>query len=303
MKKEKQMTEGNIRDGVVDRRTVDLHVHSNRSDGTYPPAELIRYAVTKNLRVMALTDHDTVDGLPEIKEEAARIENAPEIVDGVELSTDLEGRDIHIVGLFINTEDPALNRYLQKFKDARDIRNEKMCDSLAKGLNMDISYEKLKDAFPGAVITRAHYARYMLEHKYISSMNEAFDRWIGDDKPYFIPREKVRPEDAVELIKKASGIPVLAHPVLYKFSLSRLEKLISDLKEAGLLGMETRYSTYTSGETRQMMMLANKYGLLESGGSDFHGSNKKDIDLGTGRGGLAVPYEIFEKLKECRSLQ
>lgn len=297
------MTEGNIRDDVVDRRTVDLHVHSNKSDGTYPPAELIRYAVTKNLRVMALTDHDTVDGLPEIKEEAARIENAPEIVDGVELSTDLEGRDIHIVGLFINTEDPALNRYLQKFKDARDIRNVKMCDSLAKGLNMDISYEKLKDAFPGAVITRAHYARYMLEHKYISSMNDAFDRWIGDDKPYFIPREKVRPEDAVELIKKASGIPVLAHPVLYKFSLSRLEKLISDLKEAGLLGMETRYSTYTSSETRQMMMLANKYGLLESGGSDFHGSNKKDIDLGTGRGGLAVPYEIFEKLKECRSLR
>lgn len=297
------MTEGNIRDGVVDRRTVDLHVHSNKSDGTYTPAELIRYAVTKNLRVMALTDHDTVDGLPEIKEEAARIENAPEIVDGVELSTDLEGRDIHIVGLFINTEDPALNRYLQKFKDARDLRNVKMCDSLAKGLNMDISYEKLKNTFPGAVITRAHYARYMLEHKYISSMNEAFERWIGDDKPYFIPREKVKPEDAVELIKKASGIPVLAHPVLYKFSLSRLEKLISDLKEAGLLGMETRYSTYTSGETRQMMMLANKYGLLESGGSDFHGSNKKDIDLGTGRGSLSVPYEIFEKLKECRNLQ
>lgn len=297
------MTEGNIRDGVVDRRTVDLHVHSNKSDGTFTPAELIRYAVTKNLRVMALTDHDTVDGLPEIKEEAARIENAPEIVDGVELSTDLEGRDIHIVGLFINTEDPALNRYLQKFKDARDLRNVKMCDSLAKGLNMDISYEKLKNTFPGAVITRAHYARYMLEHKYISSMNEAFERWIGDDKPYFIPREKVKPEDAVELIKKASGIPVLAHPVLYNFSLSRLEKLISDLKEAGLLGMETRYSTYTSGETRQMMMLANKYGLLESGGSDFHGSNKKDIDLGTGRGSLSVPYEIFEKLKECRNLQ
>lgn len=297
------MTEGNIRDGVVDRRTVDLHVHSNKSDGTFTPAELIRYAVTKNLRVMALTDHDTVDGLPEIKEEAARIENAPEIVDGVELSTDLEGRDIHIVGLFINTEDHALNRYLQKFKDARDLRNVKMCDSLAKGLNMDISYEKLKNTFPGAVITRAHYARYMLEHKYISSMNEAFERWIGDDKPYFIPREKVKPEDAVELIKKASGIPVLAHPVLYNFSLSRLEKLISDLKEAGLLGMETRYSTYTSGETRQMMMLANKYGLLESGGSDFHGSNKKDIDLGTGRGSLSVPYEIFEKLKECRNLQ
>ena len=297
------MTEGNIRDGVVDRRTVDLHVHSNKSDGTFTPAELIRYAVTKSLRVMALTDHDTVDGLPEIKEEAARIENAPEIVDGVELSTDLEGRDIHIVGLFINTEDPALNRYLQKFKDARDLRNVKMCDSLAKGLNMDISYEKLKNTFPGAVITRAHYARYMLEHKYISSMNEAFERWIGDDKPYFIPREKVKPEDAVELIKKASGIPVLAHPVLYNFSLSRLEKLISDLKEAGLLGMETRYSTYTSGETRQMMMLANKYGLLESGGSDFHGSNKKDIDLGTGRGSLSVPYEIFEKLKECRNLQ
>ena len=292
------MTEGNIRDGVIDKRPVDLHVHSTRSDGTLTPAELLRYAVKKNLRVMALTDHDTVDGLPEIREEAAKTENAPEIVNGVELSTDLEGRDVHIVGLFINTEDPGLNEYLKKFKDARDTRNVKMCKALSEGLKFEITYDRLKEAFPGAVITRAHYARYMLDKGVISSMNEAFDRWIGDGKPYYIPREKVRPEDGVELIRRASGIPILAHPVLYKFSSSRLEKLVSDLKDAGLMGMETRYSTYTTGETRQMMGIAEKYGLLESGGSDFHGSNKKDIDLGTGRGSLFIPYEIYERLKE-----
>ncbi len=294
------MIEGNIRDGVTDRRSIDLHVHSLKSDGTFTPAELVDHAVKKNLRVMALTDHDTIEGLKELHEAGDGREDAPALVDGVELSTDHEGHDIHIVGLFIDTTDPKLNDYLQKFKDSRDLRNEKMCNALRDGIGLDISYEKLKAAFPGAVITRAHYARYMLEHGAIRSMEEAFDRYIGDGKPYFVPREKVTPFDGVDLIKKASGIPILAHPLLYKMSSERLGVLISDLKDAGLKGMETRYSTYSAGETRQMIHLAEKYGLLESGGSDFHGRNKKDIDPGTGRGSLFVPYEIYEKRLECK---
>ncbi|MCR4590810.1 MAG: PHP domain-containing protein [Lachnospiraceae bacterium] len=295
------MIEGNIRDGITDNRGVDLHVHSNRSDGTFTPSELVSYAVKKGLRAMALTDHDSIDGLKEIHEAASRTDNAPEIVDGVELSTDLDGHDIHIVGLFIDTDQPELNNYLQRFKDARDLRNEKMCRALHEGIGLDISYEKLKAAFPGSVITRAHYARYMLDHGAISSMEEAFVRYIGDGKPYFIPREKVTPFDGVELISKAKGIPVLAHPLLYGMSMEKLCKLISDLKAAGLKGMETRYSTYTSSDTRQMIHVAEKFDLLESGGSDFHGGNKKDIDLGVGKGSLHVPYEVYEKLLEYRN--
>ena len=284
----------------MDMRPVDLHVHSTRSDGTLTPAELLDYAVKKRLRAMALTDHDTVDGLKEIKEAAKTREDSPEIVDGVELSTDLDGHDIHIVGLFIDTGNPGLKEYLQKFKDSRDLRNEKMCNAIREGIGLDITYEKLKAAFPGSVITRAHYARYMLDHGSVHSMDEAFSRYIGDGRPYFIPREKVTPFDGVELIKKASGIPILAHPLLYGMSRERLEGLVSDLKDAGLMGIETRYSTYSSAETRQMILLSEKMGLLESGGSDFHGANKKDIDLGTGKGGLFIPYEIYEKLLERR---
>ncbi len=293
--------EGNIRDGAVDTRPVDLHVHSYFSDGTYTPAELIEYAVKKGLRAMALTDHDTTAGLEEIREAALNTENAPEIVNGVELSTDLDGHDIHIVGLFIEVEKPELKTYLQKFKDSRNLRNEKMCRALRDGTGMDISLEKLTEAFPGAVITRAHYARYMLDHKYIRSMEEAFDRYIGDGKPYYIPREKVSPFDGVELIKKASGISVLAHPLLYNMSLERLERLVSNLKDAGLKGIETRYTTHSSSDTRKMIHLAEKYGLLESGGSDFHGSNKPGVDLATGHGNLRVPYELFERLKEYKA--
>lgn len=291
------MIEGNIRDGIIERRPVDLHVHSVKSDGTYTIKELLKYAVEKNLKAMALTDHDTVDGLDEIREEAEKLENAPEIVNGVELSTDTEGKDIHIVGLFLDHKDPYFAAYLKDFRDSRDERNKKMCKKLRDELKMDISLEALEEAFPGAVITRAHYGRFMLEKKYVGSIEEAFARYIGDGRPYYIPREKVPPEKGVEVIRRAKGIPVLAHPLLYKMSNERLEKLIKDLKEAGLLAMETVYTTHSASDTRRLKALAEKYGLLESGGSDFHGKNKPDVDLATGHGNLYVPYEIYEKLK------
>ncbi len=292
------MLEGNIRDGVTEKDYIDLHVHSVKSDGTYTIPELVAYAAEKRLKVMALTDHDTVLGLDEIHSEAESVPNAPKIVNGVELSTDRDGKDIHIVGLFIDYKEPSFTAYLKDFRDSRDERNRKMCKKLREGLNMDISIEQLKERFPGAVITRAHYGRYMLENGYTRSVHEAFERWIGDDGPYFIPREKVPPEKGVELIRKARGIPVLAHPLLYKLSAERLEKLIASLKEAGLAAMETRYTTHSSSDVRRLQLLTEKYGLLESGGSDFHGKNKPDVDLAVGYGNLNVPYEIYEQLKE-----
>lgn len=288
---------------------IDLHVHSNRSDGTCSPTELVDYAIKKGLSAFALTDHDTVEGLEEaiLYTESLRRKLSdsnssdishiiPEIIPGIEFSTEYQGRDIHILGLAIDYKTPTFATKLQEFVDSRITRNKKMC-SLLQGAGIDITYEKLLTEFPDAVITRAHYARYLLNHGYIKSLTEAFERYVGDHCPYFVPREKVTPVQAVQLILEAKGIPVLAHPVLYRMSDARLEQLTSELKENGLKGIEAIYSTYHAGEERSMRHLADKYNLLISGGSDFHGSNKPDIDLGIGRGNLYIHDSIWEALK------
>lgn len=291
---------------------IDLHVHSTRSDGTFSPTELVDYAIEKNLKAFALTDHDTVDGLEEAISYAENLRQkylatgqselasaVPEIIPGIELSSEHEGRDIHIVGLFIDYKNPAFCDYLKHFVESRDLRNEKMC-KLLQDAGIDITYQSLQEAFPDSVITRAHYAKYMLNHGYIKSMKEAFDRYIGDHCPYYIPREKVTPAQAVELILQADGIPVLAHPILYGMGSAKLDSVVAELKEVGLMGIEALYSTYTSADERQIRSLASKYNLLVSGGSDFHGSNKPDLDLGVGYGRLNVPDFVLEDIRATR---
>ena len=299
-------------------KAIDLHVHSNRSDGTFSPKELVNYGIKKNLAAIALTDHDTIDGLDEIINYADSLRTntsafsekqalesgslttsitIPEIIPGIEFSTEYEGKDVHILGLYIDYKSEAFQKPLQDFVDSRDLRNEKMC-SLLQGAGIDITYEKLLAEYPGSVITRAHFGSYLLNHGYIKSMAEAFDKYVGDHCPYFIPREKVTPEQAVELILKANGVPILAHPPLYHMSDSRLDKLVSSLTEAGLMGIEAVYSTYSSSEERDMRRLADKYHLLISGGSDFHGANKPKLDLGSGYGKLYVDYSVLENIKK-----
>jgi hypothetical protein len=292
---------------------VDLHVHSNRSDGTYSPRELVDYAMEKGLSAFALTDHDTVEGLDEAISYAEALKNlsvetakdkapaaiVPELVPGIELSTEYQGRDIHVVGLFIDYKNSDFQAYLQQFIESREIRNQKMC-TLLQGVGIDISYEALLAEFPDAVITRAHYARYLLNHGYIRNMQEAFARYIGDHCPCFVPREKVTPAQAVTLILQADGVPVLAHPILYHMSDSRLDALTAALKSVGLVGIEALYSTYTPAEERQIRALAQKYQLVISGGSDFHGANKPGLDLATGYGSLNVPDSVLDNIRSRR---
>lgn len=278
-------------------KIVDLHVHSTKSDGSYTPGELVEYGVKKGLSAFALTDHDTTEGLEEAFE-AAKGRDI-EVVPGIEFSTEYQGKDIHILGLYIEYEKEEFRKYLEDFQESREIRNKKMCKKLTEH-GVDISYEGLKERFPGAVLTRAHYARFLWEEGYVSGMREAFDKYIGDHAPCFLPREKVTPVQAVKLILRAGGVPVLAHPLLYGMSHKRLEQLVAELKEAGLMGIEAVYSTYNSGEERQMKRLAKKYDLLISGGSDFHGAAKPGLDLATGYGSLVIPYEILERIKEAK---
>lgn len=293
---------------------VDLHVHSNKSDGSLTPSELVRLAAEKGLSAFALTDHDTTDGITEALAAAKTynreladgtlpplssgiIPRPLEVIPGIEFSTEYESKDIHIVGLYINYEAPFFREQIQAFVDSRINRNRKMCANLSEA-GIDISYEKLLQAFPDSVITRGHYSRYLLEHGYVKSMPEAFDRYLGDHTKYFVPREKVTPAQAVELILKAGGIPILAHPTLYHMSDARLDQLVSVLKAAGLIGIEAIYSTYSTAEERQMRKLAAKYDLCISGGSDFHGAGKPKLELATGYGKLLVPEEVLLNLKK-----
>lgn len=286
-------------------RTVDLHVHSTKSDGSFTPRELVDYALKKGLAAFALTDHDTTEGLTEAISYAQALANDPvapkeiEIIPGIEFSTEYMGKDIHILGLYISYDNVLFKEYLKQFQDSRTLRNEKMCQKLTEH-GVPVTYDELQKAFPGSVLTRAHYAKYLLKKGYVKSMPEAFDRYIGDHAPCFLPREKVTPAQAVELILKADGIPVLAHPILYHMSDARLETLVKELKETGLVGIEAIYSTYNTAEERQIRGLASKYNLLITGGSDFHGTTKPGLDLGCGYGKLFIPYEILEKIKEYR---
>lgn len=287
-------------------QAVDLHVHSTYSDGTYSPARLVDYAIEKKLQAFALTDHDSVSGIEEALQYAENLRKqpdpsaakVPEVIPGVELSTEYRGQDVHIVGLYIDYRDPAFLSQLQEFADTRITRNKKMC-RLLQDAGIEVTYEALSAAFPDSVITRAHYANYMLLHGYIKDMKEAFERYIGDGCPCYIPREKVTPRQAVELIRAAGGTAVLAHPVLYHLSDAELDRLTAELKEAGLAGIEAIYSTYNAAEERKMRSLAKKYGLLISGGSDFHGENKPGLDLAAGYGNLFVPASVLEEIKKA----
>lgn len=280
---------------------IDLHVHSTRSDGTYTPTELVDYAMKKGLSAFALTDHDTTDGLEEAMAHAKALrdegkEGVPEIIPGIELSSNCSDAEVHVVGLYIDPNNAEFRSYLGDFVASRDLRNTKMCAKLQE-IGIPLTTEELYQTFPDCVITRAHFAAWLRDHGYVSNNKEAFERYIGKHGPCYVPREKITPEKAISLILTAGGIPILAHPILYRLSNARLESLVATLKDAGLVGIEAIYSTYEPSEERDIRRLAKEYDLLLSGGSDFHGANKPRIDLGVGLGKLYVPDELLTEIK------
>lgn len=283
-------------------KQIDLHVHSTISDGTLTPAELVHLAHKQNLAAFALTDHDTIAGIKAAKDEAVLFSDSDyslEVIPGVEISAGYKNRDIHILGLLIDEHNSSLIDSLNDAKKNREARNEKMAQNLAK-TGMDISIKAILEDDPEAVITRAHFAKFMLKKGYVKSIKEAFTKYLSESSPYYVPREYISPEDAIALIRATGGVPILAHPLLYHLPEKELLSLITRLKEAGLMGLEAIYSCNISNEESYVRGLAHKYDLLISGGSDFHGSVKPDISLGTGRGNLNVPYWVLEKMKECK---
>lgn len=272
---------------------IDLHVHSNCSDGTYTPEELVAYALEKGLKAFALTDHDTTAGIARAQRAASG--TGLELIPGIELSTEYKGKDIHILGLGIDPENAYFQDQLLRFQNARNLRNEKMIEKLREH-GIDITLEQMRACFPDSVWTRAHFARYLFDHGYVKEMWDAFDLYLGDHAPCFIPREKVTPFQAVQLIHEGGGYAVLAHPLLYRLGEEPLNLLVKALTGCGLDGIEAIYSTNRFSDEADMRQLARRYGLAITGGSDFHGSNKPSIDLGCGKGNLRIPYRLWKTI-------
>ncbi len=280
-------------------KTIDLHVHSCHSDGSLTPSELVSLACSSGLSAFALTDHDTTDGI----DEAIRTSKSTglEVVPGIEFSTRYMHRDIHVLGYYMDYHASSFQQTLQDFLDARDIRNRQMCERIREHTGFPISMDILTSSYPDAVITRAHMAAWLVEQNFVETRQIAFDKYLGEHAPCFVPKSEVTPTDAIRLILDHGGIPVLAHPLLYALSKKQLHQLLKELKEAGLMGIEAVYVLNRQADETFVRSLAKTYGLLITGGSDFHGANKPKIELGTGiQASLSVPYELLETMKDAK---
>lgn len=275
---------------------IDLHTHSLFSDGSYTPNELVIYAKEKDMYAIALTDHDTTDGVNEAI--AAGKKNSIYVIPGIELSSEYQGKDIHILGYFIDYKDEKLQNQLEIFKNLRRERNIKMIRLLNEG-GYDVDLDELYAIYgPNSVITRMHLAKALTDKGYVRDVPTAFATILAKDSPYYVPREGISPENAISAIKSTGGTAVLAHPILYKMTDDKLRELISYLKNLGLSGIETYYSTYTPGDTLKIQKLADEFNLFPTGGSDFHGASKPHIDLGIGKGNLSTSSDILENFPQ-----
>lgn len=274
---------------------IDLHVHSSISDGTLSPSDVVSLALSKDLKAIALTDHDTIDGVEEARRAAEG--SSLEVVSGAELSCTCKGKEIHMLGLFIDHTSDALKSALLFQRAKRIRRNEEIIRRFAED-DMFLTLEDLNGNNPGTVITRAHFARVLLQKGYVSSVDQAFKKYLDHGKKYCPPKETFTPEEAIALILAAGGFPAVAHPMLYKLGWRETENMILDFKKMGLKGVEVYYSSHHQYESGRLREICIAHGLLPTGGSDFHGANKPDIQLGCGRGGLRVPALLLEDIRK-----
>lgn len=279
-------------------RYIDLHVHSNASDGTLTPTEVVKLAIDKNLAAIALSDHDTVKGVDEAIQAAKGSDL--EVIPATELSCYYQGIEIHILGLFVNYQNPEFLEALDKLEQARFQRNLDMIQLFQKD-GIDITFEELLADNPDSIITRAHFARVLVQKGICKDKNVAFEHYLGVGCPYYLPKPQVTPEHSLSLITRAGGFPILAHPMLYHMGWSQIEELVQYLIPLGLKGIEAYHSSNYALQSDKLRSMANKYNLLISGGSDFHGSNKPDIELGTGRGSLRITEHILDQIKSRHS--
>lgn len=277
-----------------DQKYIDLHTHTTLSDGSMTPEELVRYALDKGLAAVAVTDHDNVGGVSRALDEGDKL--GIEVIAGVEISVDFS-TEMHLLGYFPNGYSESILKMLEDLRVRRELRNHKIVIKLEE-IGFDIIMEEVNSKAEGGIVGRPHIARALAEKGYVESMNEAFEKYLGVGKPAYFRKDKLLPQEGIGEIIRAGGIPVLAHPIFIGLPYDRLDRLVGELAGNGLKGIEVFYSWHTEEQTSELLKIAEKYGLLVTGGSDFHGSFKPDIEIGIGTGTLKVPYSLLEALKQ-----
>jgi hypothetical protein len=277
---------------------IDLHIHSTASDGTLSPAEIIRTAQQLGLSAISITDHDTLAGIEEALN--AGVPASLGFITGVEISTDpptpfsLSG-SMHLLGYGIRLDDTALNAELTKLQEARANRNPQIVHLLNQ-LGFALSYESLLASCDGQ-LSRPHIARQLVEKGYVASIDEAFDKFLGNGKPAYVEKYHLNWRRAIQVIRESGGLAVLAHPSLLDLpNDDALEELIVILKSAGLEGIEVYYPEHTLSQTDRFRALANRHRLKMTGGTDFHGAITPGIQMGVGKGDFFIPYSLYEDL-------
>jgi predicted metal-dependent phosphoesterase TrpH len=290
----------------LDERSIDLHAHTTASDGDQSPVQLVERAKEKGLAAIAVTDHDTTDGVTEAVEAGRRL--GVEVVPGIELSAQIDHGQCHILGLNIDPHHDGLLSRLRDIQYKRINRNRLMVDKLNAlpeftGRGLHISMEELEQAAGGDIIARPHFARVMIQKGIVSSVQEAFDEYLAEGRPGNAQKEKVTPEEAIDLIHRAGGAAFLAHPNnLKRETPEETELYILRLKAEGMDGIEARYNLHTPEDNARYLELAARHGLLTSGGSDFHGPTvKPKVFLGDVENGSPAPYGLLTALREHKA--
>ncbi|NIS60968.1 MAG: PHP domain-containing protein [Proteobacteria bacterium] len=279
---------------------VDLHLHTTASDGVLSPSRIVRYAKEKGLKAIAITDHDTIDGNTEALDEGARL--SLEVIPGVEISAQFELGSMHILGFFIDIGNRGLNERLSLLQETRAKRNPKMVQKLRE-LGVEISYDEVFQASGGGQVGRPHFAQVLLKKGYVNTMQEAFDRYLGKGAPAYVHKFRFDPREAMKLIREARGIPVLAHPfTLHLESAHQLNGLLAEMVQLGLMGIEISYPEHTKDQISLYKGLAEKHGLLVTGGSDYHGIETGKVDIGIGSRDMRLSYSMVEAMKEALDL-
>jgi predicted metal-dependent phosphoesterase TrpH len=277
------------------REFVDLHSHSTASDGTFASADVVRLAKEAGLVGIALTDHDTIAGLAEASAEAGRLGIA--FVPGIEISAvpPVENGTLHILGYGIDPGNAVLTEMARQLIEARDNRNPQIIARLRE-LGIDISMDEALAQAQGGVLGRPHIAALLLKKGVVKSIKQAFDEYLGQGGRAYYDKERLSPRDAIGRIRQAGGVPVVAHPIqLRTANDAQLETVLKDLVDLGLGGIEVIHSDHGPAEVERYAALAARYNLVKTGGSDFHGTNKKDISLGVANG-RRVPREWMDEL-------
>lgn len=272
---------------MISQEKTDLHIHTSASDGSATPVEVVEEALRKRLKAIAITDHDVIEGIKPALEAAKG--TCLEVIPGVEINTEGAGHEVHILGYFINVDNPVFKAQLDFLRNARESRAEKIVRRLQE-LGIDIEWKRVLEIAGEGSVGRPHIGLAMMEKGYVSSVQEAFQKYVGYGCPAYVPRYKIEPTEAVRIIKSAGGAAVMAHP-----GLSQRDDLIPELVAAGICGLEVYYPTHTPAQTEYYLNIARQYNLLATGGSDYHGYGP---NFRSEMGEITVPYTVAEKLRQ-----